>query len=126
MCLNVSAGCGDERPASWSYISPAIIQPNCATSSCHSRAAAAAGLDLSDATGGYRSLLDQRLPAGRPMANYLGKDPPRQLVSKGHPTQSRLLNMLRGIGANVMPPDRPLPGADIDLVEQWILEGAQP
>src|SRR6516162_6017594 len=33
------AGCGsadDTRPAQWSYIYPAIIQPSCATASCHS------------------------------------------------------------------------------------------
>jgi hypothetical protein len=32
--------------------------------------------------------------------------------------------MLRARGATRMPPDRPLPEADIELVEQWILNGA--
>src|SRR4051812_44382297 len=50
-------GCGaDPRSASWPYLSPAIIQPSCATVSCHGRAAAIAGLDLSDPGRGYNSL----------------------------------------------------------------------
>ena len=43
-------------PASWEYISPVILQPSCATSSCHSRAAAVAGLDFSNPERGYISL----------------------------------------------------------------------
>ena len=56
-------GCGgdEDRPPTWSYISPAIMQPNCATSSCHSRGAAVAGLDLSSAEAGYESLFNQKL-----------------------------------------------------------------
>jgi hypothetical protein len=33
--------------------------------------------------------------------------------------------MLRARGAPRMPPDRPLPEADIALVERWILDGAR-
>ena len=41
------AGCGkDNRPAAWEYVSPLIFQPDCATASCHSRAAAVSGLDF--------------------------------------------------------------------------------
>ncbi len=42
------AGCGgaDNRPAKWSYIAPAIIEPNCATVSCHSSVAQRAGVIL--------------------------------------------------------------------------------
>ncbi len=32
--------------------------------------------------------------------------------------------MLRARGASRMPPDRPLPEADMRLVERWILDGA--
>ncbi len=129
LALSVVLGaCGGEenRPASWSYISPAIIQPNCATSSCHSKGAAVAGLDLSGTTAGYKSLFEQRIPSNRPSNLTKAPDPQplRPLVVKGNPAHSRLLNMMRGIGANLMPPDRPLAEADIDLVEKWILEGA--
>ena len=104
------------------YISPGIIQPNCATSSCHSRAAAVAGLDLSTAEDGYNSLFNQRL-APNPLI------PTRQMVTRrlvtaGSPTQSRVVNMLRAYGAARMPPDRPLAEADIALIEEWILAGA--
>ena len=33
--------------------------------------------------------------------------------------------MLRARSAPRMPPDRPLPEADIELVEAWILDGAR-
>jgi hypothetical protein len=127
----VLVGCGgdDDRPAAWGYISPAIIQPNCATSSCHSRAVAVAGLDLSTAESGHHDLLAQKLPVlkddeGRDIETR--KDAKRAMVVPFNPDQSRLLNMLRAIGASRMPPDRPLAEADIALVERWILAGAKP
>jgi hypothetical protein len=118
-----ASGCGgteDDRDPLWSYISPAIIQPNCATSSCHSQGAAVAGLNLSTAAAGYRSLLELHLPlrAMPPPAK------PRQLVIPLNPDESRVVNMLRAQGANRMPPDRPLAEADIRLIERWILDGA--
>src|SRR5450755_2331061 len=53
-----AGGCGatDNRPAEWGYISPAIFQPNCATTSCHGPAAAVSGLDFSTPDRGYTSL----------------------------------------------------------------------
>jgi hypothetical protein len=119
----VAVGCGgeDKRPATWSYVSAAIIQPNCATSSCHSRGAAVAGLDLSTADNGYSDLVDQKLPdAGGVDRTKV----PRLLVLPGNPAQSRVVNMMRAFGAARMPPDRPLAEADIRLVEEWILAGA--
>jgi hypothetical protein len=119
-------GCGGEedRPPVWSYVSPAIIQPNCATSSCHSRGAAVAGLDLSTTKDGYESLFNQKLA---PVMGALATRPQvtRRLVTPGNPTESRIINMMRAYGAVRMPPDRPLSEADIRLVEQWILAGAQ-
>jgi hypothetical protein len=124
------AGCGgldDNRPPEWSYISPAIIQPNCATASCHSRGAAVAGLDLSTAEAGWNDLLRQKLPQvpGSPTGPMGRSNVPRQLVIPGNPGQSRVANMMRAFGAARMPPDRPLAEADIALVEEWILLGAQ-
>jgi hypothetical protein len=120
------AGCGsetDDRPAIWSYIAPAIIAPNCATSSCHSEGAAVAGLDLSTAENAYATLMQQKLPQVE--GARMDRDTlPRQLIIKGNPAQSRVVNMLRAYGANRMPPDRPLAEADIQLIEQWILLGA--
>src|SRR3954451_19239522 len=75
------AGCGDEqddRPPVWNYISPAIMQPNCATVSCHSRASAAAGLDFSSPGRGYESLTALWVwivdPSGTPQGNCKSVD----------------------------------------------------
>jgi len=48
----------------------------------------------------------------------------RGLVVPYVPSQSRLVNLLRAQDAPRMPPDRPLPEGDIQLVERWILGGA--
>lgn len=112
-----ACGGDEDRPATWSYISPAIIQPNCATSSCHSRGTAVSGLDLSTAKDGYETLFYQTLAGNR-------SGLPRRLITRGNPTQSRVVNMLRAYGAARMPPDRPLAEADIALIEEWILSGA--
>jgi hypothetical protein len=124
LVLAATAGaCGGEevRDPVWGYISPAIIQPNCATSSCHSKASAVAGLDLSTIASGYDSLLNLKL-AKRDASKM---EPPRAMVIKFNPDESRMLHMLRADGARRMPPDRPLAGGDVALIEQWILEGAQ-
>lgn len=132
-------GCGDvadPRPAVWEYISPAILQPNCATVSCHSRAAAVAGLDFSDPERGYTSLTGLKVwivdPSKVPENGCARVNDTvacqrnfRPLVTPYVPSQSRLVHMLRARNADRMPPDRPLPEADIALVERWILEGAR-
>jgi hypothetical protein len=140
--LSVGAveGCsGDSRPAKWGYIAPIILEPNCATASCHSRAAAAAGLDFSDADRGYKSLTGLWVWVPNPTATdkqtlncgTSDKGVPvceehfRPLVTPFVPSESRLVNVLRARGAERMPPDRPLDEADIRLVEQWILDGAK-
>jgi hypothetical protein len=117
-----SAACGgadDSRAATWGFISPVIIQQNCATSSCHSQASAVAGLDLSTVENGYTSLLNLKLPVRASQGEKA-----RTLVVPYDPDESRLVQMLRARGARRMPPDRPLPEADIALVERWILAGA--
>ncbi len=94
-------GCGaevDERPASWSYIHAAIIVPNCATSACHSTLSKTKGVDLEDHASAYRAFHD----SGNNL-NDIGR-------------------LLRGQvnGYYRMPPDQPLPEADIELVERWL------
>ncbi|HVY40461.1 MAG TPA: hypothetical protein VHM31_21130 [Polyangia bacterium] len=135
---SLAAGCSNTRPpAEWAYISPAIFQPTCATQSCHSRAAAVAGLDFSDPDRGYESLTALWVWVPNPTAMDLstlscgkaGGQPVceqrlRPLVTAYDPNASRLVNMLRARGASRMPPDRPLPEGDIQIVEQWILNGA--
>jgi hypothetical protein len=119
MMVAIAPACGgeDDREPRWSYISPAIVVPNCATSSCHSESAAVAGLDLSTAEKGFISLRQLHLPPQRQQL-------PRPLVQPANPDQSRVVHMLRGEGARRMPPDRPLAEADVALIERWILNGA--
>jgi len=114
--------CGeDDRPASWSYIHTAIIAPSCATSSCHTEDNAEAGVDLHSIESAYTILVGKACESNNPPGQAL-----RNFVSPGQPERSALMYLL--IGEEVprqMPPDRPLPDGDIDLVERWILEGAQ-
>lgn len=98
-------GAPADRPATWSYVHAAIIQPACATSSCHSDSARTAGVVLDDPDVAYEQLVG------------------RQFVIPGDPG-SALMAILHGDGRRQMPPDAPLLGADIDLVQAWIEAGA--
>lgn len=125
----------DDRPAVWTYVSAGLFQPSCATASCHSRGRAVAGLDFSEPDRGYQSLTGLKIwipdPAGTIGGDcktvgatvYCERD--RPLVLAFNPEQSRVVNMLRARAAPRMPPDRPLPEADIQLIETWILDGAR-
>ena len=103
-------GCGsatDERPVRWSFISATITEPSCATVNCHSDIAERADVDLHDRDSGYRHLVT------------------RNFVIPGDQTSSSaLLYLLRGQGSLRMPPDSPLPEADILLIDAWIKNNA--
>ncbi|SRR6266496_4025372 len=102
-------GCGgttDDRPAKWSFISPAITEPSCATVNCHSAIAQKAGVDLHDRAAGYATLEG------------------RGFVDPTTPDASAVIFMMRGQGSLRMPPDEPLPEADIVLIRNWIANGA--
>jgi hypothetical protein len=106
----VVAGCGqsaDDRPVSWSYISVIIVQPNCATASCHATITQRSGIDLSTIKGGYESLVKN------------------EYVFRNNVKPSPLPKVLRGIDfPRRMPPDFGLPNDDIGLIERWIAAGA--
>ena len=112
------AGCGssDSRPAKWSFISATITEPMCATVNCHSAIAQRAAIDMHDRTAGYNSLVGQQVDGG----NYSGKN----FVIPMDVQDSTLFNWLHGQGAMRMPPDIPLPEADIDLIAAWVTAGA--
>jgi len=102
-------GCGstqDSRPDKWSYISPVIIQPSCATANCHSQLAERSGVVLDTVADGYQQLTQ------------------RHFVLPGDPQSSSLMALLRGKGSRRMPPDFPLPEVDIELIGAWIADGA--
>lgn len=120
--LAALAACGgeDDRPASFSYIHAAILQPNCTTSSCHTDLNAQAGVKLDDPDAAYVILVGQVCdPEAAPAEDQ------RNYVLPGDPARSRLVRLLRGDEVRrAMPPDRPLPAPDIDLIERWIRDGA--
>ena len=98
-------GCGgsvDTRPKKWSFISPVIIQPSCATANCHSQLAQRSGVALDTAYDGYDQLVN------------------RHFVKPDDSEGSALIGLLRGEGSRRMPPDCPLPDADIALIAGWI------
>lgn len=104
----LAAACtGDpaERPATWAYLHPAIVAPSCATSSCHSERVETAGVALDDADEAYDDLIVRRF------------------VVPGDPA-STLMSLLEGDERGRMPPDAPLPAADIELIRIWIEAGA--
>jgi hypothetical protein len=122
LSILVIGACGeDDRPASWSYIHGAIIVPSCTTSSCHNEYVSQAGVQLQDREGAYTILLGATCEPDQPdEAPTTGN-----LVVPGSPESSRLMHLLIGDDVRrAMPPDRPLPDADIDLIETWILAGA--
>lgn len=106
----LACACGggaDARPVDWRYLHAAIVAPSCASASCHSAGTKAGGLALDDAAESHRALLE------------------RQFVRPGDPN-SPLLYLLEGRERDRMPPDNPLPRADIELIRRWIEEGASP
>jgi hypothetical protein len=122
LCILATSACGDpveDRPATWSYISTAIIQPNCATSSCHSTLTSTEGLRLDTVESGYSYLV------GGVSTEPAQDTVPQNFVVPFRPQASKLLYLLRGQEVRRMPPDSPLPDGDIELIERWILEGAE-
>ena len=119
------AGCGsssDDRPATWTFISTAILQPSCATANCHSAIAQRASVDLSTRAAGYHSLVD-RLFVITPAAVTDGGAP--ALTDDQRVERSQVINLMHAQGNLRMPPDMPLPETDIQLVASWIRAGAK-
>jgi hypothetical protein len=109
----------EERPARWSYVYAAVLQPACTTSGCHSKLSALAGVDLSDREGAYNIL------TGHVCGQLAPGAPPRNYVTPGSSEYSQLIEQLRGENRNVMPPDYPLPAVEVEMVARWIDAGAQ-
>ena len=106
----VVSGCNgttDDRPATWSFISATITEPSCATVNCHSAITHQGGVDLSAREIGYQTLV----------TNSNGQT---YYVYPGYPQYSPVVNLMNAEGSIRMPPDNPLPQADIQLIEQWI------
>jgi hypothetical protein len=113
-CLGSACATTDDRPATWSFISTAIIEPACGTAGCHSEWSQVSGLILDSREAAYKALVIAPAPDGN-----------GPYVVAGSPEQSQLLYLLHGTEIRRMPPDAPLPAADIDLIDAWITAGAK-
>lgn len=101
----------DASPPSWRLVSAAVTKPSCGTAACHSSLTRRAGVVLDSAEAGYASLVLAQ---------------PEPFVRPGDPDGSKLMFLLAGAEVpRTMPPDAPLPGADVDLVLRWICAGAE-
>jgi hypothetical protein len=130
--LTLVLGCetATDRPATWTYLHAAVIAPNCATIGCHSQISSTSGRDLSTVASGYVMLTSHT--CGAPPHP---QDPPASVwvaPVNGDPEQAGLVQLMRGVYMDLrysdrpllMPPDQPLPDAEIDLVVSWIARGA--
>ncbi len=114
VCFTVGvAGCAaEDRPATWSFVSTAIVEPACGTAGCHSQWSQVAGIVLDSREAGYHALT-------------MPPDTYGPFIVAGDPAHSQLMFLLRGDEIRIMPPDAPLPTADIDLIAAWIQAGAK-
>ena len=122
--LGTGIGCGgnnDPRPATWAYVSTAILEPSCATANCHSAIAQRASVDLSTRAAGYKSLVGREYVISKELGDALI---PPITTPEERLERSSVPKLMRAVGNLRMPPDLPLPEPDIVLFENWILAGA--
>jgi hypothetical protein len=117
-CAIALAGCveAEERSTDLEYVHAAIIEPNCATIGCHSRATAATPPDV-DPPEAY-SPIDLSTPsrACRILVNEWGPPVVMALLDGVYSDPSEDPNPVYA----QMPLDIPLPAADIEVVRAWI------
>lgn len=98
----------------FSEIQAAVFTPSCATANCHSGGNPPASLNL-EAANSFAMLVG--------IASE--QDGALQRVNPGNPEVSYLIRKLEGSGSGQqMPPNNALPQADIDIIRQWITDGA--
>ncbi|MCG8420476.1 MAG: hypothetical protein MJE77_21285 [Proteobacteria bacterium] len=120
----LGSGCSDaeDRPATWSYVYATIIQPNCTTSNCHTPPASTAGLRFDTRESAYNYLTGRICETAEQIDPDLEAD--HNFVVPFQPEGSKLIYLLRGEEVRNMPPDVPLPDVEVEIIENWILEGA--
>jgi hypothetical protein len=113
-CVALLAACGtdtDTRPETADYIIEAILAPSCGRAACHSSETAAHNLAFDTIAAGKAALIGGSGKRGE------------KLVVAGSPDQSEIVTILSDTG-KPMPPDSPLPDADIALITRWVTDGA--
>jgi hypothetical protein len=99
----------------FSEIQASVFTPDCATSGCHAGGNPSAGLNL-EAANSYAMLVGIQS----------GQDAGLQRVEAGDPDNSYLVQKLEGTASSgqQMPPGAALPQSEIDVIRQWITDGA--
>ena len=123
--LLAAAACAaeDDRPPTFEYVYTTIIAPSCTTVGCHNSFTATYGFRFDTLTGTYAYLTGRVCDPDAPPDPGA---PPRNYVAPGDPGRSKLMHLLLGDDVpRRMPPDTPLPAKDIELVSEWILDGAE-
>jgi len=109
--LALLVGCASEpQPETADYIIEAILVPYCGRAGCHTAETQPHNLAF--------DTIDNALAAMKAM----GRDN-MILVVPGDPSRSRLVTVLTD-ASRIMPPDSPLPDADIKLISDWVGSGA--
>ncbi len=117
--------CGheDDRPATLEYVTSAILAPSCANAQCHSafRQVKGYAFDTIEHARTSLSLRDFNETPDDPDDDYAA-------VIPGMPDESLLYLVLVRTTVDGefprMPYDQPMPGPNIELVRQWIVDGA--
>ena len=106
---------GSSFGPNFSEIQANVFTPTCATSGCHAGSSPAASLNL-EAANSYAMLIG--------VAST--QDGAIQRVNPNNPDQSYLIQKMEGTASigDVMPPSGSIDQADIDVVRQWIIDGA--
>ena len=106
---------GSSFGPNFSEIQANVFTPTCATSTCHAGGSPSAGLNL-EAANSYAMIV------GVASSQESGL----QLVNPTNPDQSYLIQKMEGTAntGQVMPPSGSIEQADIDVVRQWITDGA--
>lgn len=99
----------------FSEIQASVFTPDCATSGCHAGGNPSAGLNL-EAANSYAMLVGIQS----------SQDAGFQRVEAGDPDNSYLVQKLEGTASSgqQMAPGAPLPQSEIDVIRQWIQDGA--
>ena len=119
------AGCGkstDDRPATWSFVSTAILAAELRDRE----------LPLGDRAARVGRSVDARRGLSQPGRSALRDHARSVLGDAGTPAltdderveRSQVINLMHAQGNLRMPPDMPLPETDIQLVASWIRDGA--
>lgn len=119
--LALLAACGtttDDRPRTIGYITEAILAPTCGEAECHSTFRQSRNDVFDTVAGARRSLVDNGL--------ILFDSP---TFDPAKPDNAALIVWITqtdpyGLGIGRMPYDAPMPNADVNLLKEYIREGA--